>query len=137
MRSVLADTGPLVALLDRREASHSRCVDFTRAHDSPLLTTWPVLTEAAWLLRRNPRNVENLLARIEDGTLEVFPLDEIAAIWIRSFLTRYRDLGPQVADASLMYVAESLDLTEVFTLDRRDFSAFRREDGRAMTLFPE
>ena len=51
MRNVLLDTGPLVALLDRSERSHQRCIDFLRTLEGRLVTTEPVLTEALYLLQ--------------------------------------------------------------------------------------
>lgn len=52
-RSV-ADTGPLVAIVRKREEAHERCVAALRSLRAPLLTCWPVLTEAAWLPRNEP-----------------------------------------------------------------------------------
>ncbi len=51
MRSVLLDTGALVALLDRSEKQHSACVEWFQQFQGQLLTTEPVLTETIYLLR--------------------------------------------------------------------------------------
>lgn len=48
---ILTDTGPLVALLDADDPSHTACVAAARRLSSgPLLTTWPCFTEAMYLL---------------------------------------------------------------------------------------
>lgn len=48
---ILTDTGPLVALLDKDDAYHSKCVEASkRLPAGPLLTTWPGFTEAMYLL---------------------------------------------------------------------------------------
>jgi hypothetical protein len=46
----LTDAGPLIALIDRGEAAHQRCVDALGSLRSPLVTTWPAFTEAMYLL---------------------------------------------------------------------------------------
>lgn len=49
----------------------------------------------------------------------------------------YADLGPQLADASLMFLAETLQISDVFTLDRRDFSVYRLASGETLNIHPE
>ncbi|MDZ7621767.1 MAG: twitching motility protein PilT [Candidatus Competibacteraceae bacterium] len=103
----------------------------------PLLTCWPVLTEAAWLLRKEPLAIQRLFQGLETGLLKLMALDETAAPWIATFLHRYRDLGAQLADACLMYLAEHEKIETVFTLDRRDFSVYRLSDKRPLNILPE
>ena len=62
MTRVLLDTGPLVAIISERDQYHDACVTQLRQLTSPLLTCWPVLTEAAWLLRSDQEAVRRMLA---------------------------------------------------------------------------
>jgi predicted nucleic acid-binding protein len=55
---------------------------------------------------------------------------------IAAILARYRDLGIQLADASLVHLANRESIETVFTLDRRDFSVLRRTHGRKFRLIP-
>ena len=134
---VLLDTGPLVAILSRRDDYHRVCVEQLRELSPPLLTCWPVLTEAAWLLRKEPLAIQRLFQGFETGLLKLLTLDETAAPWIATFLHRYRELGAQLADACLVYLAEHEQIETVFTLDRRDFSVYRLSDKRALSILPE
>ena len=52
------------------------------------------------------------------------------------FLRKYRSLHPQIADASLVYLAEREGLDAVFTLDRRDFLVYRLSGNRRLNLLP-
>ncbi len=133
---VLIDTGPLVALFCADDPHHNNCVtQFDKLH-SPPLVTWPVLTEAAWLLRKTPDAVEQLLCFVEQGLLHVSSLDATAATWIRNFMRRFGDSRPDLADATLVYLAERLGIVSVFTIDRRDFAIYRTSDGRALRIIP-
>jgi predicted nucleic acid-binding protein len=103
----------------------------------PLVACWPVLTEAAWLLRHDVRQVVALMRFCSQGVVAVEELGVDAPDWIAEFFQRYPNREPQLADAALMYLAEREGIETVFTLDRRDFSIYRTSDGRALTIIPQ
>ena len=131
---VLVDTGPLVAMIRENDSLHEECRESLQKIQAPLLTCWPVITEAAWFLRDNPSAVQELLLSFNTGFLEFLPMDESAVSWIAAFCRKYRKLSPQLADASLVYLAERENLETIFTLDRRDFSVYRLAGGRTLHL---
>jgi uncharacterized protein len=136
-RRVLLDTGPLVALLAEHDAHHGQCVEtFTRL-SPPLLTCWPVLTEAAWVLRRYPRPADRLHDAQAAGLFDILPLhaDDLTAI--AEVMRRYEDAGLQLADAALAHLAERESIRTVFTTDRRDFSIIRLKRKRPLRIIPE
>lgn len=135
-RRVLVDTGPLVAILSSADSHHSICVETLKDVAPPMLTCWPVVTEAAWLLRNFPSAVQRLLASFDTGLLEMLPLDASAVPAIAVLLDRYRRLGAQVADCTLLHLAEREELSTIFTLDRRDFSVYRVGRNRALKIIP-
>ena len=134
--ATLVDTGPLVAIASVRDQHHELCVEQLRQLQPPLLTCWPVITEAAWLLRHHPSAVERLLGSFEVGLLRLLILDEKALRWLATFLIRYRKMGAQIADGALVYLAEREGIDTVFTLDRRDFLIYRLADGRSLRILP-
>jgi predicted nucleic acid-binding protein len=135
--AVLVDTGPLVAILRAEDQYHDLCVRTLTQIRDPLLSCWPVITEAAWLLRRHPRAVEKLLLGSAGSFLELAHPSGAEAVPIAEILNRYAGLRPQLADATLVYLAERENVHTIFTLDRRDFSVYRTARKRAFRLIPE
>jgi predicted nucleic acid-binding protein len=123
-----------VAILNPDDSEHEGCAE--RLHDiqTPLLTCWAVITEAAWLLQLHPQSIQELLVSFNTGFLQLLPMDDSAMIWIAAFCRKYHKLSPQLADASLFYLAEREGLDTIFTLDRRDFSVYRVAGNRALQI---
>ena len=135
MKQTLVDTGPLVALIDKGDADHQRCEDAARQLKGDLVTTWPVITETMYLLEEAPQGQDALLQKVETGDLmvaDLFPGDVPA---IREVMRRYRDQPMDLADASLVRVAQREGVAEVFTLDKH-FRAYRAARGRSFAIKP-
>ena len=131
------DTGPLVAILSSEDEHHEICVNTLRQIPGPLLSCWPVITEAAWLLRSSPRAVQHLLDNIDGSFLELLPLAGAEAKAVAAVMKRYEDIRPQLADAALVYLAVRERIETIFTLDQRDCSIYRTGRGRALRVIPE
>ena len=102
----------------------------------PLLSCWPVIPEAAWLLRAYPPAIRKLLSTFHGGSFELVPLDETDLRGIAAILAKYRTLGIQLADASLVHVANREGIEILFTLDRRAFGLLRLARGKKLRLIP-
>ena len=105
-RRVLLHTGPLVALLAENDAYHRQCVETLAELSPPLLTCWPVLTEAAWILRRYPHPADRLNDARSAGLFDILPLNADDLPAIAAVMRRYEDTGLQFADAALAHLAE-------------------------------
>ena len=136
MNGVLIDTGPLVAIVSDRDTEHRRCLEQSRTISPPMVTCWPVVTEAAWLLRNGPASVRDLFRALEDGVLRLARLDETDMPAIDGILKTYATLRPQLADAALVHLAERDQLRTIFTLDRCDFTVYRLSRNRRLQLIP-
>lgn len=134
---ILVDAGPLVAMIDRGEPDHQRCVETLSSLAAPMVTTWPALTEAMYLLGSAGgwKAQEALWKLLERGDLQLVPLDDALQSRTRALMTKYRDLPMDLADASLVAAAEVLNLTRVFTLDR-DFRVYRWKGKRKFEVLP-
>jgi uncharacterized protein len=135
-KGLLIDTGPLVALLSASDQHHPSCVAAARTLRGPFLTIWPIVTEAAYLLRNDPDAVATLLDQIQGASILILELSPPDIGGISQILNRYRDQRFDFADAALMHVAERDDIADVFTIDNRHFSVFRKQTGRALRLIP-
>lgn len=136
MPALLVDAGPLVALLDRADSEHEACVEALKRARDPLVTVWPALTEAMYLLRESWPAQKALWSRLETDALTLAPLDESDAPRMRELMEKYRDLPMDLADAALVRVAERDTLTRIFTLDRTHFSVYRAGRRRRFSIVP-
>jgi len=110
------------AILSRRDQYHKTCVEALRDLPGPLFTYWPVIIEAAWLLRRDSNAIQQLLNSIDVGLFEMLALTAADARPVAAIMKKHRDIRIQLADAALVHLAVRDGVDTVFTLDRRDFS---------------
>jgi len=125
MPAVLVDTGPLVALLDRSDPDHAACQETLGSLNDSMVTVWPVVTEAMYMLRAYGQAQEALWEMIEMGAVEILPLGVDDVPRMEELMRKFRDLPMDLADAALVRVAERERLRRIFTLDRRDFQVYR------------
>jgi len=101
-----------------------------------MLTCWPVITEAVWLLRAYPQAIRKLLSSFNGRPFSLAPMDETDLPSIGAILDKYKGLGLQLADASLLHLANREGIDQMFTLDRRDFAVLRLSHGKKLRLIP-
>jgi predicted nucleic acid-binding protein len=126
---ILIDTGPLVALFDRKDGQHQRCVAALRGMREPMRTTGPVLTEAFHMLGPGSVGSDRLREFVLKGGLSVWWLDPATLSRAFELMHTYADHPMDLADASLIVAAETLATRKVFTVDRKDFTAYRVRRG--------
>jgi len=126
----ICDTGPIVAYLNRNDPYHPWAVALMKDVRPPMLTTEPVLTETAYFLREDGASVDPLFQLLERGALR---LDfQLSAHWtrVRTLMARYERMD--LADASIVVMTEKHARCRVLTVDRRDFSTYRRNDRQVI-----
>jgi uncharacterized protein len=133
----LIDAGPLIALIDRADADHVRCVAALKDLSPPLVTTWPAFTEACYLLgdRAGWPGQEALWRLVDRDTLVITELTVALRKRCRDLMEKYRDTPMDLADATLVAVAEQERLRRIFTLDK-DFSVYRLRDRQTFNIVP-
>jgi len=135
--SVVIDTGPLVAFLNRRDTWHGWVKKQLSEIEPPLLTCESVISEVCFLLRKIQEGPAAILELLERGLMTVpFRLEnEISSI--RKLMKRYRDVPISLADACLVRMAEQHGESEVLTLDS-DFRIYRKHGRQIIpTIMPD
>ena len=122
---VACDTGPILALLNRRDQFHQACADALKVMPFPLFTVWPVVVEAHYLIQRYGGPADVVLHWIQAGHVRILDLRGPEIRRIRHLMRKYGDLPMDLADAALVAVCERAKIRRVFTTDRRDFFIYR------------
>jgi predicted nucleic acid-binding protein len=133
---ILIDTGRIVAFFDKDDRYHSLCVEILKEIKEPLITTWPVLTECFYLLNFSWEIQDSLWLFTQRGGVEISPLEKDFLVRCRELMRQYRDLPMDLADATLVALADILGISKIFTLDHKDFSIYRFKHKRRFTLIP-
>jgi predicted nucleic acid-binding protein len=136
---VIADTGFWFALANRRDRHHEQSKIWMDALDEPLVTTWPVMAETCHLLlhRLGTASQTRYLLSFAEGAFELFDLRREDMPRIAVLMEKYADLPMDLADASLVLLAEHLGHGRILSTDQRDFQAYRwkqREPFRNLLL---
>jgi predicted nucleic acid-binding protein len=103
-----------------------------------MLTTWPVFTEAMYLLgdARGWNAQRALWQMIDRNALEIADLEANNVARSRALMEKYRDTPMDIADATLVAVGEALGLKRVFTLDS-DFEIYRYRGREMFEIVPD
>lgn len=138
----LIDTGPIVALIDPRDPWHETCRLSLRSLRTELITTLPIVTEALHLsgLRAGRRGAwqpqDAIFGMIRAGGFTVAPHSPDGLLRAAELMSKYRDRPMDFADATLVALAEAMEIRAVFTLDS-DFRFYRLHGRRAFEILPE
>jgi len=133
----LTDAGPLVALIDADETDHEVCRLVLARLRLPLLTTWPAFTEAMYLLSRagGRAGQEALWKLTLSGRLDIADLSRPALERSSQLMAKYADTPMDLADATLVALAEERGDRRVFTLDT-DFHVYRLHGRQRFEVVP-
>jgi uncharacterized protein len=137
LQTVLADSGPLAALFNRRDKHHAAATDFFKARGTRLkvLTTWEVVSEVAYFLDFSADAQGDFLDWLHAGAahqlLTVASLDIADLPGLAKMMRKYADRPMDLADASLVWLANRTGITDIITIDRADFAVYRTSKRKA------
>jgi len=125
--TLIIDTGFLVALLSTRDHFHKKALSMRpRIEDKAWITTWCVITEACHLLQSiAPNLAPALISLCQQQHLNLFDLRSEHFVRIKTLMAKYQELPMDLADASLVILAEELGHGEILSTDNRDFKTYR------------
>jgi predicted nucleic acid-binding protein len=134
--AIIADSGAVYALYDRRDAFHARVRKAVEAARERLILPAPTLGEIDYLLRVRLGNAALLrfLEDIQEGafTVEALTLADFARC--AALIAKYSSLDLGLADASVAAIAERTTGSRILTVDQRDFRAIRSASGKPFGL---
>jgi uncharacterized protein len=134
----LVDTGPLVALLNEDDPYHRAANDATdNLPRGPMVTTWPVFTEAMYLLGKatGHEGQESLWMLLAGGDLHLRDAAHDEITRMNQLMMQYRDTPMDLADASLVAAAEAAGLRDIFSFDGH-FRIYLLRDGSFLNVIP-
>jgi hypothetical protein len=136
LASALADTGALLAYLDRADRWHDRCRSAFPALRLPLLTSAAVLTELFHLVGDDQRDTRLAWEFVRSGALTIAPLSDRDLPDLEALMRRYHDRPMDFADATLVQLAERESVSTVFTIDHDDFETYRIGGRKRFRILP-
>lgn len=132
-KTIIVDSGVLVALIDKREQYHGWATEQTQNLLPPFITCEALISETCFLLRNVHKGKDAVLSMLEDEILQIdFSLsDEISKI--KSLIGKYKNIPMSLADACLVRMSELVDNSVVFTIDS-DFRIYRKSGKKEIPL---
>lgn len=139
---ILCDSGPIIAAAIRNDAHYDECTRLfseLRLAGRRLLVPATVVAEVGYILeqRVGPSVEAAFLQAIADGAFELVALEPVDLARMAQLVTKYDDLPLGTTDASVIALAERLDISEVATIDQRHFRVVRPSHVDALALLPE
>ena len=125
MRNItLVDSGPLIALFDKGDKYHQDVLDFFKAYRGEFVTTWAVVTEVTHMLDFNLKVQLDFLKWLELGAVEIYEIKQSDLREIIPMMTKYTNVPMDLADSTLMFVAQKENIKEIVSIDS-DFDIYR------------
>jgi predicted nucleic acid-binding protein len=136
--TVIADTGPLYALVDRSDTWHDRVRGWWGKQPRQVVVPVTVLPEVSYLLqtRIGPPAEQAFVEAVADGEFTMEPLESGDIVRAVELMREYADLPLGFVDATVVATAERLGIREILTTDRRHFGVIRPQHTGAFVLRP-
>jgi hypothetical protein len=125
---IIIDTGFFVALHTKKDRYYKNALQVCeQIKNRKWITTWPVITETChfFIQKGNTQAVLMLINMLENGLLELFHLEKKHFSSIKTLMLKYEDLPMDLADASLVILADELNSGDIVSTDQRDFKTYR------------
>ena len=136
----LIDTSFLLAAMFNRDTNHQaarQAMQNLRGEHIRLVPA-PIVFELFYMLvtRTNYNRAVTVFEMIQSSAFEIVDLTGEDMQRMAQIMHQYASAEFDLADVSLMAVAERLNITQIYTFDRRDFTFFRPEHCAALELLP-
>lgn len=131
MKNTLVDAGPLIALFDKNDKYHNSVINFLKKFDGQLITSWPVITEVTHLLSFNVNVQIDFLEWLKREAIKIINLENIHLERIIQLSKKYSDVPMDLADSSLIVIAELTNITDIITIDS-DYYIYKTKNKKSL-----
>lgn len=135
---LIVDTGFFIAISNHKDQNHERAMKLLNKLSKKsltYLTTWPVITEVCYLfIKRAPHLLGVFLKAFEDNYFDIHPLTPNDISRMNVLMHKYSEQPMDLADASLVVIAEQLKHGNILTTDKRDFSTYKWNDKHPFNI---
>lgn len=138
LKKILVDSGFLYVLYNSSHVDHDKTQNIVNEQVAEFIVPYVVLTEVAYLFKTTggTRAVARFLETLVKAKLPFEPVMSDDLTRAREIMLTYDTARLDFVDCCLMALSERLNITEVCTLDRRDFQIFRPRHCNYLTLLP-
>jgi predicted nucleic acid-binding protein len=136
--TAILDTSFLFALTDQGDRNHQRVLTVAQSVNEPLVPPVVVLPEICYLIasRLGHQAMRRFVSSVTPETIQVESVTTEDLVRVHQILAQYADNQLDFTDAAIVAIAERLNITRVYTLDRRDFSIIRPNHCDYFELLP-
>ena len=131
MKNIIVDAGPLIALFDKDDKYHNSVIKFLKTFDGQLITSWPVITEVTHLLSFNVNVQIDFLEWLKREAVTIVNLENIHLERIIQLSKKYSDVPMDLADSSLIVIAELTNITDIITIDS-DYYIYKTKNKKSL-----
>jgi len=131
VKNIIVDAGPLIALFDKDDKYHNSVIKFLKTFDGQLITSWPVITEVTHLLSFNVNVQIDFLEWLKREAVTIVNLENIHLERIIQLSKKYSDVPMDLADSSLIVIAELTNITDIITIDS-DYYIYRTKNKKLL-----
>ncbi len=133
----IADSGFVVAVLDRTDQDHATCLPVYTWHD-PIYLPQTALTEVIYYMKKyhGSKAAASFLLNLSKSHYRLIALESADVHRAGELMDKYADSRLDFVDASVIAIAERLNVTRILTIDKRDFGMVRPTHADAFDLLP-
>ncbi len=136
--TALLDTSFLLAMTNSKDNNHARVLDVAVKINDNLIVPVTVLPEVSYLIgsRLGHKAMRQFLGNLAASDVAVEMVTKADLKRVTEILTTYADSKLDFVDATIVSLAERLNITRILTLDRRDFTIIRPNHHPYFEILP-
>ena len=130
MKNILVDTDFWLAINNPNDKYHKKAMTWLIDNQDAsyrFVTTWIVMCESFFLIKNlvSYQKAVDLFESYSRSEFDIFDLRKEESSRVITIMKKYEDLDIDLADVSLVVLAEQLNTGDILTVDNNDFNALR------------